>query len=113
MVSSAALIRRGDQPFAFGSGECREVRTDKGTDDILVSHVSINFDRSGYQRDINTILPIDRLAELAREKVIGSVSTHHWTVMGSTDPEQMKDSADTIAAAMKMDGVDAVVLIPV
>ena len=60
IISSAALIKRGDVPFAFGSPEVRIVPAE--TDDILVSHVSINFDRSGFQRDINTVYPIDRCA---------------------------------------------------
>ena len=52
--------------------------------DILTSHVSINFDRAGFQRDLNVIYPIDRLRELAAEGVIGGVAETHFTVMGST-----------------------------
>ncbi len=113
IVSSAALIQRGDKPFDFGSGEYRAVPGDWANADILMSHVSINFDRTGFQRDINVVFPIDRLREYAAEGVIGSVAGTHFTVMGSTDPAAMLASADGIAAALKADNVTAVVLCPV
>ena len=110
IVSSAALIHRGDKPFPFGSGEYRAVPGDWDNNDILISHVSINFDRAGFQRDINVVYPIDRLRELAAEGVIGSVADTHYTVMGSTDPAAMVESADGIAAALLADQCNAVVL---
>lgn len=113
IVSSAALIHRGEKPFAFGSGEYRAVPGHWDTSDILMSHVSINHDRNGYRRDLNVLYPIDRLRELAAEGVIGSVADTHFTVMGSTDPAEMVKSADGIAAAMHADRVNAVVLCPV
>lgn len=113
IVSSAALIRRGDKPFDFGSGEYRAVPSGWPNDEILMSHVSINFDRAGFQRDINVVYPIDRLRELAAEGVIGGVTETHYTVMGSTDPAAMTDSADAIAAALLAEGCNAVVLAPV
>jgi D-proline reductase (dithiol) PrdB len=113
IVSSAALIHRGDKPFPFGSGEYRAVPSAWSNADILISHVSINFDRAGFQRDINVVFPIDRLRDLAAEGVIGSVAETHYTVMGSTDPASMVESADGIAAALLADRCDAVVLTPV
>jgi D-proline reductase (dithiol) PrdB len=113
IVSSAALIRRGDRPFPFGSGEYRAVRGECPNDEMLISHVSINFDRAGFQRDINVVYPIDRLREFAADGVIGSVADTHYTIMGSTDPTAMGASADGIAAALHADRCDAVVLAPV
>ena len=113
MVSSAALIRRGDQPFAIGSSEFRPLPSNLNGADILMSHVSINFDRAGFQRDLNVVYPIDRLREFATEGVIGSMADQHFSVMGSTDPETMKDTAKQLAAALHADHVDAVVLMPV
>ena len=113
IVSSAALIHRGDKPFPFGSGEYRAVPSTWATADILMSHVSINFDRAGFQRDINVVFPIDPLRDLAAEGVIGSVADTHYTVMGSTDPVAMVESADGMAAAMHAEKVNAVILAPV
>jgi D-proline reductase (dithiol) PrdB len=113
IVSSAALIHRGDKPFDFGSGEFRAVPSAWDNAEILMSHVSINHDRNGYRRDLNVIYPIDRLRELAAEGVIASVANTHFSVMGSTDPAAMVNSADGIAAALHADRVNAVVLCPV
>jgi D-proline reductase (dithiol) PrdB len=113
IVSSAALIHRGDKLFPFGSGEYRAVPGSWNGNDILMSHVSINHDRAGFQRDLNVVYPLDRLRELAADGVIGSVTDQNFTVMGSTDPASMVQSADGIAAALLADRCNAVVLCPV
>lgn len=113
IVSSAALFRRGEAPFQPGSGEYRALPADLPPGDLLMSHVSIGFDRSGWQRDLNVAYPIDRLRELAAEGVVGSVAATHYSVLGSTDPQAMAASADAIAAQMRAEGVGGAVLSPV
>ena len=113
IVSSAALIRRGDMPFSFGSAECCFLPASTPVSDILVSHVSINFDRAGFQRDVNVVYPIDRLRELAAEGVIGGVAETHYTVMGSTDPVGMVAAADQIAGQLRQERIDSILLSPV
>ncbi|WP_428541871.1 glycine/sarcosine/betaine reductase selenoprotein B family protein [Rhodopila sp.] len=113
IVSSAALIRRGDMPFAFGSGECRFVAADTPPGDLLLSHVSINFDRAGWQRDINVVFPIDRLRDLAAMGEIGGVAETHYTVMGSTDPAAMDQAVDQIEGQLRQERIDSVLLSPV
>lgn len=113
IVSSAALIRRGDKPFPFGSGECRQIAADTPPNDLLISHVSTNFDRSGWQRDINVVFPIERLRELAAAGVIGGVADTHYTVMGSTDPAEMEEAVAQIAGQLRQERIDSVLLSPV
>jgi D-proline reductase (dithiol) PrdB len=113
IVSSAALVRRGDKPFPFGSAECRFLPASTPTDEILISHVSINFDRTGFQRDLNVVYPIDRLRELAAEGVIAGVADTHFAVLGSTDPVGMTEAADQIAGQLRQERIDAVLLSPV
>ena len=113
ILSSAALFPRSDLPFMPGSAEFRELPVSLPAGDILMSHVSVNFDRTGWQRDINLVYPIDRLRELAAEGVIGSVGDMHFSVLGSTDPKLMEETADSISARMKRDRIDAVLLSPV
>ncbi len=113
IVSSAALVRRGDKPFPFGSAECRFLPASMQASDILMSHVSINFDRAGFQRDLNVVYPIDRLCELADDGVIGGVAETHFTVMGSTDPVGMTGTADQIAGQLRQERIDSVLLSPV
>lgn len=113
IVSSAALIRRGDKPFPFGSAECRFLPASTTAADILTSHVSINFDRAGFQRDMNVVYPIDRLRELAAEGVIGGLAETNFTVMGSTDPAGMTPAADQIAGQLRQERIDLILLSPV
>jgi D-proline reductase (dithiol) PrdB len=78
-----------------------------------MSHISTNFDRTGFQQDWNVVFPLDRLRELAGEKVIGSVAAYHYSFMGATDPARLEVAARSLARIMKNDGVDAVLLVPV
>ena len=82
-------------------------------EDLLCSHISINFDRTGFQEDWNVVFPLDRLRELAAEGVIGSVAQTHYSFMGATDPVQMEPHARELAHRLKRDQVDAVILSPV
>ena len=113
IVTSAALHRRGEPPFPPGSAAVRVLPASLPTRDMVMTHVSINFDRSGWSRDANLAYPIDRLRELAEQGVIGSVADAHYSVMGSTDPRTMVATADAMAHGMRAEGVDAVLLCPV
>src|ERR1700761_4625755 len=113
IVSSAALIRRGEKPFHFGSAECRFLPASIPAGELLISHVSINFDRAGFQRDLNVVYPIDRLRELAAEGVIGGMAETNFTVMGSTDPVGMTGTADQIAGQLRQERIDSVLVSPV
>jgi D-proline reductase (dithiol) PrdB len=80
---------------------------------LLISHISINFDRTGFQEDWNVVFPLHRLNELAAEGAIGSVATTHYSFMGATDPVQMEPHARELAGRLKQDSVDAAILPPV
>ena len=86
---------------------------DAGAGDLVMSHVSTNFDRSGFQQDLNLVLPLDRLRELVEQKVIGSLASYHYAFMGATDPAPMEQAAREVAGLLKGDGVDTVLLVPV
>jgi D-proline reductase (dithiol) PrdB len=113
ILTSAALHRRSEMPFPAGSAEFRELPATLAAADIRMSHISINFDRAGFQRDINVAYPIDRLRELAAAGAIGAVADTHYSVMGSTDPQTMTVTADGITGRLKQEQIDAVLLCPV
>jgi D-proline reductase (dithiol) PrdB len=113
VVTSAGLIRRGEQPFRSGDVDYRVLPGDTPTDELLMTHVSVNFDRTGFQRDVNVVFPLDRLRELAAEGKIGSVASTHYSFMGATDPRGMEANARAVAASLKSDRVDGVLLTPV
>ena len=113
LISTAGLSRRGEAPFTGLSGEYRVIPSDTPASEILMSHVSTNFDRTGYIQDLNLVMPMDRLNELAEQGVIGSVGRFHYSFMGATDPTEMEDGAREVAGLLKNDGVDLVLLSPV
>lgn len=78
-----------------------------------MSHVSLGFDRSGFQQDWNVVFPIDRLRELAKEGTIQSVADFHYSFMGADDPLRWEQSARLLAGLLKKDKVNAVLLVPV
>jgi D-proline reductase (dithiol) PrdB len=113
VVTSAGLLRRGERPFVSGDTDFRVIPADTRAGDILMSHVSVNFDRTAFQRDLNVVLPLDRLRTMAEIGAIGSVAANHYSFMGATDPRGMRDHARTVAGRLKDDGVDGVLLTPV
>jgi D-proline reductase (dithiol) PrdB len=116
LISTAGLHRRGDRPFTGGAGatEYRVIPADTTAADLVMSHISVNFDRSGFRQDLNVVLPLDRLHELAVEGVIGSVADFHYSFMGAPWPStKFEPKARELAGLLKRDGVDAAVLIPV
>ena len=113
IVSSAGLVVRGENPFRGRDPDYRAIPADTKPEELLMSHISINFDRTGFQEDWNVAFPLDRLNELAGEGVIGSVARTHYSFMGATDPVEMESHVRELAGRLKQDQVDAVILAPV
>jgi D-proline reductase (dithiol) PrdB len=113
IISTAGLQRRGDRPFSVDSGDYRLLPGDSRAADLIMSHISTNFDRTGFQQDHNVVFPIDRLNELAAEGAVGSVASIHYSFMGATHPDKLERAAHQLAGLLKQDCVDAVLLVPV
>ena len=113
IVTSAGLFVRGAAAFALGDADYRVLPGDVRGGDLLMSHVSVNYDRAGFTEDANVVFPIDRLRELAAAGVIGSVADHHYSFMGATAPAGMAGPAAEVAEHLGADRVDAVLLTPV
>ena len=114
IVSTAGLHTRGDRPFGAGGMDYRVVPGNVGAGDLVMSHMSVNYDRSGFQEDWNVAFPLDRLKELEHDKVIGSVAAFHYSFMGAVSPVTNYESkAAELAQLLHGDKVDAVVLSPV
>jgi len=113
LISTAGLQRRDDRPFGMGADDYRIIASDTPPSEIVMSHISTNYDRTGYQQDINVVFPLQRLKELVKEGEIGSVAQYHYSFMGATDPTAMEMRARELARIMRAEGVDAVLLVPV
>ncbi len=115
IVTTSGLHRRGDRPFAPGA-QATDYRIIPGrvkADELVMSHLSINFDRTGFQQDLNVVFPIDRLHEFVREGTVGSVADYHYAFMGAAPIRQLEPRARQLAGLLKQDHVDAVLLTPV
>ena len=113
IVSSAGLARRGDRAFGPGAVDYRVLPRDAGADEVVMSHISVNYDRTGFQQDLNTVYPLERLQEMAATGEIGGVADHHYSFMGASDPAPMEPFARDVAAAMRAEAVDTALLVPV
>lgn len=113
LVSTAGLHLRGEAPFAVGATDYRVIPGSATAGDLVMSHISSNYDRTGFQQDLNVVLPVDRLRELAAEGSIGSVADYHYSFMGATDPKKMEPAAIAVAEQLRADRVDGLLLVPV
>ncbi|HUS95784.1 MAG TPA: glycine/sarcosine/betaine reductase selenoprotein B family protein [Hyphomicrobiaceae bacterium] len=113
IISTAGLQRRGDRPFSVDSADYRLLPGDMPASDLVMSHISTNFDRTGFQQDHNVVLPIDRLNELAACGEVGSVASVHYSFMGATHADKLQRTAHQLSGLLKQDQVDAVLLVPV
>ena len=116
IVTTAGLHVRRDQPFDSGGGgiDYRVIPGNAAPADLMMSHASVNFDRTGFQSDWNVVFPLDRLKELVRDRILGAVAAFHYSFMGAIPQvTRYAPKARELAALLKADNVDAVVLSPV
>ncbi|HYC44578.1 MAG TPA: glycine/sarcosine/betaine reductase selenoprotein B family protein [Burkholderiales bacterium] len=113
VVTTAGLHRKGDRPFGQSATDYRIIPGGTRAAELVMSHQSVNFDRSGFHEDHNVVFPIDRLNELAASGAIGSVAAYHYSFMGATQIRQLEPKAVELAALLKADSVDAVLLTPI
>ena len=113
IVSTAGFILRGERPMLSNESGYRAIAATVEDRNILCSHVSTNFDRTGFQQDLNVMLPRDRLRELETEGSIGKAADTHYAFMGATSPEKLEDKARELGRSMLALGVNTVVLAPV
>jgi D-proline reductase (dithiol) PrdB len=114
LVSTAGMHRRIDPPFKPGATDYRILPGGVDFADVVLSHISTNFDRSAFQQDPNIMLPIDRLREMAETGEIDGVSNWHYSFMGAQpNPLGMEETGEEVGRLLAADGVDVALLIPV
>lgn len=114
LIITAGLHFRDDNAFDFADPTFRPISIDDDANDLIMSHSSANFDRSGFVEDVNLVFPIKRFQELLADKAIGSLADVHYSFMGAgLMPKIYEKSAMQVAGLLKQDQVDAVFLTPV
>lgn len=114
VVTTAGLHLRTDRPFTPGDPSYRRVPSAAAASDIIQSHTSIGFDRTGVIADINVVYPVDRLREMVTAGRIGELAPSFYSFMGAQrDTKRIKnESAPEVARALVADDVDVVLLTP-
>lgn len=114
IISTSGLHRRSDPPFTVGAVDYRLIPGDVDFADVVLSHVSVNFDRSAFQQDPNIWFPIDRLREMETAGEIGGLSRWHYSFMGAQpNHEALAVTGEEVGRLLAADDVDVALLIPV
>jgi D-proline reductase (dithiol) PrdB len=114
LITTAGLHFRDDETFQFSDATFRPIPNEEDAGNLVMSHSSANFDRSGFQEDVNLVFPLDRFKELVANNTIGSLATVHYSFMGAgLLPEVYEKTVRSLATLLKKDNVDAVFITPV
>jgi D-proline reductase (dithiol) PrdB len=121
LVSTAGIACNGDQPFDqererrdpwWGDPTFRVIPLGTTERDVRLYHMHID-PRFG-EADLDVVLPMRRLAELAHERLVRQPAPRHYSIMGYIlEPTVLvEETAPAIAERMRLDGVDAAALVP-
>jgi D-proline reductase (dithiol) PrdB len=122
LLSTAGIARNDDRPFDqegerldpwWGDPSFRRIPLGTTEKDIRIFHLHI--DPQFGEEDLDVVLPMRRLTELASEGVVGRPAPTHYSIMGYIlEPtELVETTTPAIASSMHDEHVDAVVLVPV
>jgi D-proline reductase (dithiol) PrdB len=123
LVTTAGINVRGvEPPFDYereqshpqwGDPTYRTLPRDLRQERVQTGHLHIN--NEDIDRDLNVAIPISRMLELEAAGVIGSLAPTNYSFMGyQPDTTEWRERyAPEVAARMKAEQVDAVLLTPV
>ena len=117
IVTTAGVHLRSDKPFlhkAPADSSYRAIPSSAPAHEVVQSHSSIGFDRSAFYKDLNVTFPIERVRDLAKDNLVGSIATNHYSFNGAQrDPSDIvKSTAPEVALLLKKDNVDCVLITP-
>jgi D-proline reductase (dithiol) PrdB len=121
LISTAGVARNDDRPFDqegerrnpwWGDPSVRLIPLGTTERDVKLYHMHID-PRFG-EADLDVVLPMRRLTELADRGVVGYPAPTHYSMMGFIlDPtELIEKSAPAVAERLRAEHVDAVALVP-
>jgi len=122
LISSAGIALHTDQPFDqegerqnpwWGDPSYRRIPQDTTEKEVGIYHLHVN-PRYALQ-DLNCMMPLQRLQELAEQGEIGRAAPTHYSMMGYIlRPETLlQETAPAMIADLQSEDVDVVVLVPV
>ena len=118
LVTTAGVHLKSQDPFNMddpdGDPTFRIIPIATPRDTLTITHNY--YDHSEADRDINVVLPLDRMRELLEEKRIGGIAPFVYGFMGHIHGAHLKtlmeQTAPEVAHRLKEERADAVVLTP-
>jgi D-proline reductase (dithiol) PrdB len=118
LVTTAGVHLKSQEPFDMadpdGDPSFRAIPVDAARADLTITHKY--YDHSAADRDINVVLPLDRINELVAERRIRGIAPFAYGFMGHIDGPHVKTliekTAPEVARRLKADRADAVILTP-
>jgi D-proline reductase (dithiol) PrdB len=121
LVTSAGISLKTDPPFdmerekkeaIWGDRSYRVISRETTEKDIEVNHLHINT--NWIKQDINVILPLARMAEFEKEKVIGRLAPTAYSFYGFQwqNTDFLKEAIEPISKKMKSESVEGVLMTP-
>ncbi len=118
LITTGGVHLRSQPPFDMldphGDPTFREIPQAAACSDLMITHNY--YDHTDADKDINIILPIERVDDLKQARDIGAVNGRHFSFMGHILLHHidtlMHESAPAVAAALKKDEVDIAILTP-
>lgn len=116
LIATGGAFVKGDHPFddhyGLGDPSYREIPSD--TDPRHLSFHHEHYDPTNATRDINCMFPIERMHDLVAAGDVKALATTFYGFMGYvpiTHPLTTV-TAPQVARKLKLEGVDAVLLVP-
>ncbi len=110
-ATAGGIHLKSQTPFnPAGDFSIREIPSNTPSSELMVTHGG--YDNSDVNKDVNAMLPIDRLRELEKEGYFGSLSSVLVGFMGGGgNVEKFRnETGPAIAKIFKNEGVDLCVL---
>jgi D-proline reductase (dithiol) PrdB len=118
LVTTGGVHLSAQEPFNMddphGDPSFREIPIDFNPENLRITHDYYN--QKDAKRDINLVLPIDRLREMALRGAVGKVHEVAYSFMGHIDGSHIKtlvrETAPAVAQALVKGGADYTLLVP-
>jgi len=118
LITTGGVHLKSQPPFDMrdpaGDPSYREIPAGIPAGELVITHNY--YDHSGADRDVNIVFPVERVNDLVRAGDIGSVNARHFAFMGHITGPHLKtlidETAPRVAAELKKDKVDIVILTP-
>lgn len=118
LVTTAGVHLKSDEPFDMldkdGDPTYRVIPQGTPREQLCITHDY--YDHRDADKDLNIVLPRDRLQELVEKGIIGGVAPCSYSFMGHIDGRHvsrlLSTTAPEVAGRLKREQVDAVVLTP-